>query len=185
MEILMPRRKQKNGALDPRQFLVNTDDPKTKRVAAFLIWAAQRHPFEYIPYNVIVQAINGYRRLPRMESDEVTMIKNCMTGVRRHLQGNQRELVSQPGIGVRATVDDADTLKTALPNKVKRLQAAKRAVISTASIIDPNAIPDTKENEPWKKWLKGSVRAAIKELESPTFERKLLPPSEQEENEPS
>lgn len=175
------RKRKKNGALDVKQFQVDPGDAKSRRITSFLLWAAQKHPYEWLPYNVVVQAINGYRRLPRMDSEEVELVKNCMTGVRAQLQEHARELVSQPGIGIRATVDDADTLKVALPTKVKRFNAAKRAVITTASIIDPSAIPDTPENKPWLKWLKTSVKGVIRELESPAFNDKLLPPSSEEE----
>lgn len=177
----MAKRSKKNGTLNVKSYSFDPEQSKTRRVSAFLLWAAKNNPYQWIPYNVVVQAVNGYRRLPRMDGEEVNLIKNTMTGARRYLQQNGRELVSQPGLGVRSTVDDADTLKVALPKKIGRLQAAKRAVIATTSIIDPSKIPDTEENRPWKRWLSRSVKAAVRELESPMFEKKLLPPGSDDE----
>lgn len=148
------------------------------RAAHCLDWAAQHYQKQYIPYNVLLKGIQGYSRLPLLNSDEVMTLKRAMSRVRNILGDIYgRELDSQPGIGVRATTDDADALTIALPKKMSRFRSAKNALQQTVNRIDPTQIPDTAEMRPWKQWFNRSVKDVLKTIGTSEFESKLLPPA--------
>lgn len=147
------------------------------RVAHFLDWAAAHYPKSYAPYNYVLKAVMGYEKTPRLDSDDVDRLRQGLTRVRVLLQEKYgREMDTQPGVGVRATVDDADTLTVALPKKIRRLQAAKVAVSKTAALIDPARLPSTAELAPWKRWFTTDVRTIMKTLDTPDFAKRMLPP---------
>jgi len=169
---------KKNGALDIRGFKPDYKQALTTRAAHFLHWAAINYPRQYTPYNVLVKAVQGYSKMPQLKSEEVERMRAGMTRVREILRTRfQRELDSVPGIGVRATVDSADTLTVSLPKRMRRLESAKKAVTQTVSLIDTASIPDTAEMKPWKAWLNKDVGEVMKAITSPDFEKKLLPPA--------
>lgn len=152
-------------------------DSRAQRIAFYLDWCATELPLQYQPFNVIVQAISDYARLPRMDADEVTMVRRNMGAPRRLLQRTyQRDLDVGAG-GARATVSDEDAAGVVLPKKMQRLRSAKNAVVATHSLIDPAAVKDPRI----KAYLTKSVRDVIKMIGSDDFDRKLLPPVSEEE----
>lgn len=173
-----PRNTRGGFALDIKQYKPDMKQSMTNRVAHYLDWSAAHYPKQFTAYNIVLKAIHGYAKTPRLDSDEVEGLRRAMSRVKLILfREYGRELVSQPGVGVRATTDDADTLLVALPKKVMRVRSAQKAMAETASIIDPSKVPDTAEMKPWKAWFTRSVKDAIKTLTSPEFQQKLLPPS--------
>lgn len=151
-------------------------DNRSQRVAWFLNWAAEHSPHEYQPYNVILQAINNLGRLPRMDKDEVLAVRGNMHSVRRILQRDYNRDLDVAGGAARATVDDDDKAAVVLPKKMKRLQSAKNAVLTTHSLIDPKRVKDPVT----KAYLTHSVASIIKMVGSESFDRKLLPPTDDE-----
>lgn len=152
---------------------------RTKRVAHFLDWAAVNKPGEFMPYNVIVKAIMGYTYMPRLDGDEVRQIKNATSGgVRSSLIGEyNRELVTLPGVGIRATTSDADRLEYVAPRKAQRLATARRNFMLTANAINLRNVPNTPAYAALKSWMQREVGDVLKLIGSAEFERKLLPPS--------
>ncbi len=157
-------------------------DSLPQRAAHFLDWAAARYPKQYVPYNLLLKAVLGTSTTPSLHSSDVEQMRGRMSRVRVILQRKYaRDLDSMPGVGARATVDDADTLVTSMPKRVASLRRAKTAVATTASLIDPAKIPNTADMAPWKRWMNASVGDVLRTLNSPEFEKKLLPPSPRDE----
>lgn len=160
------------------QYVKDDSMSQTQRAAHFLDWAAKNMPGEYQAYNVILKAVLGQKMLPRQDGDQVKLFKASIpNGVKRALLDKyDREIVTLPGIGVRATVDDADRLTNVAPIRARRLNASRRAFLVTATGIDLAKVPDTPELAGLKAWMGTEVRTVLKTLGSPEFERKLLPP---------
>lgn len=180
-----PRRRRRASPGGYRSLDVSEYDPDvsmalTARAAHCLDWAALAFPKQYVPYTHLLKAIMGYRRTPVEDNQEVLMLRRNMTRVREILLKKYgRVLDSQPGLGVRATVDDADTLTVALPKKMARFRAAKVGLATTVNLIDPAKVPNTPEYAPWKAWLNRSVKEVMRQISDPTFESKLLPPAKE------
>lgn len=172
----MPRAKK--AVMNYDRYVSPTKAGLSARLAHFLDWAAKNAPGQYIAYNVLTKTVHKLDRLPNMESDLVRTVRGNMTSTRAKLvKLYSRDLDSLPGIGVRATCDDADTLSVSLPKKMRRFTAAKRSLKSTVDLIDPRKIPNTPEMKPLKEWLNRSVSEVMKLISSPDFEQKCLPPS--------
>lgn len=152
-------------------------DSRTARVAYYLDWAAKNLPMEYQPYNVIVQAINNYQRLPRTDHDEVTAIRTNMHTVRKVLQAQYERDLDSAGRATRATVNDEDAAAVVIPKKMQRLRAAKNALLVSHSLIDPKKVTDGRI----RAYLTHSVKDIVRMVGSEEFESKLLPPSSVDE----
>lgn len=157
--------------------LLGKKDSRAQRIAFYLNWAASELPLQYQPFNVIVQAINDYGRLPRMDDNQVSAVRRSLASVRRIVQRTYQRDLDVGGGGVRATVSDEDAAGVVLPKKMKRLRSAKNAVVTTHSLIDPAQIKDPRI----KAYLNRSVRDVVKLIGSEDFDRKLLPPVTEEE----
>jgi hypothetical protein len=148
------------------------------RMAHFLDWAAARYPHQFIAYNYVYKAITGQKSKPRIDSEDAQRMSRMVTRVRQILQRDySRDLHCSAGVGVRATVDDADTLQSTLPVKMRRLRAARESVNRTVGLIDVKKLPNTAEMVPWKKWLSSSVTDVVKMLNSDSFSKGMLPPA--------
>lgn len=175
------RSTRKNHGLDIAKYTPDTKLSLTQRVAHYLDWAAGEFPKQFTNYNIVLKAIMGYARTPTLGSEEVESLRRNIGRVKQIMVKQYgREVVSAPGLGIRATVDDADTLTTALPRKITRLHSAQRAASATAELIDVSKVPDTAEMKPWKRWFSQDVKSALKTLTSPEMERKLLPPMQEQ-----
>lgn len=153
---------------------------RSQRLAHFLDWMAQRSPYQVIPANLAVQAIQGYARTPSPSKDEVKLLGNCYSAARTMLMNEHRRgLVVVRGLGLRATVDDQDCADTQQRVNVQRLVGAHSKVKETARIIDASKIADPKLRE----WVKGGVANAMRALEGDDRLSRLLPPPKPQEDE--
>lgn len=167
-----------NKALDIRGYKFEPKMALTTRAAHYLNWAAEHFPKQFTPYNVLVKAIMGYAKMPRLESEEVEKMRSGMSRVRQILRTKyQRDLFSVPGVGVRATTDDADVAQTTLPRQSRHLKSAQASFVLTANLCDASNIPDTPEFAQIKKWVKTDVKGILAAITDPNFEKKLLPPA--------
>lgn len=156
----------------------------TQRAAHFLDWNAKVHPGQFTAYNEVVKIIQGYKRQPQLKSEEVEQLRKRMTSIKTVLFSvYKREVVSLPGVGVRAAYDDGDTLKNVVPAKAVRLQSARNNFIRTVSNVDQTKIANTPDMVPLKAWLNNEIKAVMKQISSAEFERKLLPPVAQKAEE--
>lgn len=166
-------------AISAGEYVPDTALNKPARCAHFLDWAAATYPRQYVPYNYVVKAIEGYGKLPRLETQEVDAMRQRLARVRDLLHRDyKRDLDTQPGVGVRATVDSADVLVTTAEKRGKRLIAAKNAFEQTVRLVDPAKLPDTPAMARHKKWFQTSLRDLLKSL--PDLERRALPPAEKD-----
>lgn len=155
---------------------LDVKDSRTQRVAYYLNWAAKHMAYQYQPYNVIAQAIGGYKRLPRMDSDEVLGIRRTLSGIRKALRDKYNRSLDVAADGARATVDSEDLASVVIPKKVRRLRSMKNSLIEEHKIINVAEIRDAKI----KAYITRPIRDLMKILGSEDFDKKLLPPGSDE-----
>lgn len=73
-------------------------------------------------------------------------------------------------------MNDDDVAAVTLPKKLKGLRAAKNSALATNALIDPAQIKDPRI----KAYLAKSVKDLVRMIGSEDFDRRLLPPTEQE-----
>jgi hypothetical protein len=153
-----------------------------ERIANALDWAAQHFPKQWAAYNELLRGVMGYKKKPSLRSREIEALRSRMSRVRSILATKYgRGLVTEPGVGCRATSNDEDILKTDMVAQASRLASASRSYARTASLIDITKVSQTKDNEPWLKWFKQDVRGRLAQIQSPDYLKKLLPPKDDEE----
>jgi hypothetical protein len=158
---------------------------RTRRIAHFLDWAAKHLPREVHQFNTIAKAVNGFGHLPRLDSKESALIQGVASAVRKVLLTDyKRGMVSVRGLGIRATVDDADIVIYDLPKKAERLQGAITSFASLTNVVNPANIPKTKEMQPFLQFTR-QAKEAVGLLYSNNLLQKLLPPSTPKKEEPT
>ena len=141
--------KKKVHSISSNDYEANKEMSIPKRIADFLNYAAKNFPSDYAPYGMIAKAVLMLPRMPRADSKEAGMIQRNMARVRTFLREDYgRELDVQRSIGVRATVDSADTLQTSMPKRMRRLESARIAVVQTAGLIDVKDLPQHARDAP-------------------------------------
>lgn len=153
---------------------LGSSDSRAKRIAYYLDWAAREQPYHYQPFNVIVTAIQNYGALRRMDSEEVVSVRASMSSVRNLLQKTYGRDLDIAGNGALATVSDEHTASVPLPKKLRRLRSAKNSVLKTYNLIDMAKIKDPKI----KAYLSKSVKEVIRLVGGEDFDKKLLPPKD-------
>jgi hypothetical protein len=168
----------KHKPLDIRSYKPDMKMSLPQRAAHYLDWAAASYPGSYTPYNMLLKAIQGYAKTPRVDSDEVERLRRSLNGSVKGILRKQytREVVTQPGYGIRATSDDLDMVKNSLTKKMVRLRGARNSVAQTVGMVDPANIPQTAEGKLWKDWYSRSAKDVVRQLTSPEFEKKLALP---------
>lgn len=159
------------------QYEFDPGESQTRRIAHFLNWAADHMPKEFLPYNVVLKAITGYKHLPRLDTKEVESVRSAMSRVRKILlQTYRRGTVTMPGVGVRATIDDADMVIHDVTKKGKRAEAAFTSYKESVNAVDVTKIPKTAEMAPYQKYIRGA-KDVVALFGSDDFMKKLLPPN--------
>lgn len=147
------------------------------RIAQALDYGAETAPGTIIPYNVLLQMVMGFAKLPRLGSEDVDRLRGKMTSAARVLHEKYgRGKHSIPGVGVRATFSDADRLTTEVPRKKKAAGAAMRSLTKSMGAINIKNVPNTpelKEHRDW--WLHNSKNVLDTSID---LIRRLLPPAE-------
>lgn len=174
--------KKRNGVRNLDAFKCDMELRMPHRVASLLDFWATAHPYDPLGYNEITKAVNGYRHMPRTDTEEVASMREIVGRASKILQSQyRRALVRHPSLGARATVDSMDTLRHAAVKRVKTVERAIGALNTVDEIIDLKSIPDTAENRSLKHWYQRDARGIIKQLASPEFLAKMLPPAPPEE----
>ncbi len=179
---------QRNGGSRRSRLLDFTDyehDPKkglADRAADALHWAAENFPKQFIAQNILLKAVMGYAKTPKLDSSEVEALRKKMTRIRKLLRVNfGRGLVSARGLGVRATVDDEDQLKTDVVAAANRFASASKSLQNAGSLVDIRNVAKTPENKPWIDWWngkRGGIGLAAQIAAVPNYINMLQPPSE-------
>lgn len=158
------------------EYVFDSEMSQPKRVAHFLDWSAKHMPRQWHQYNLVLKAINGYKGLPRLDSKEVLALKDTMSRVRSILLTvYKRGMVTARGVGIRATVDDADLLVHDVSKKGKALGTAISKFTEVVNLVNPANIPKTKEMAPYLPYLK-QAKDVVATFGSPDFLQRLLPP---------
>lgn len=155
------------------------------KIAELLDWAAEELPHKIITYPQITKAVMGYPRMPRQDSKEVELIRSRISGVRQKLVKDfDRDIVTESGIGCRATVDSADILKHCVTKRAKRLSSANTKLQESISIMDEEGLLETNPDlADLVSWLQEELKPLIKKLQTPKSVRALLPPVAMPEDE--
>jgi hypothetical protein len=170
----MTTKTDKRGDISTYKF--DPEMSQTKRIAHFLDWASQHMPKEFLPYNVVLKAVMGYKHLPRLDTKEVLFIRHAITRVRKTLLDTYKKgLVSMPGVGVLATVDDADMVINDVAKKGQRVQSAVNSFTASVNVVNPANIPKTAEMAPYQKYIRQAKDVAAL-FGTSEFMQKLLPP---------
>jgi len=172
-------KKTGNGSRNLEAFPLDTALSKPQRVAAFLDWWAEHHPYDFAGYHEITKAIEGYKKLPRMDTDEVETMRGIVGRAAKLLHDKyRRELVRQRGLGARATVDSLDAVRNKAVDRARKVERDIVALHRLDEIIDVKSIPDTPENRPLKQWYQRDVKGILKQVATPEFLQRMLPPKQ-------
>lgn len=140
------------------------------RIARFLDWAASEYPRSLIPMNLVYKAIMGMARTPTMDSSEVERLRSRMYAAKKHLHKVYgRTLVSEPGVGIRASVDSNDIVEGPLERAARRVESARLQADAVSALIKPSQLSAKNRSR------HNDVAEALRKLSSPAVLGKLLP----------
>lgn len=147
------------------------------RAAQFLDWAAKHMPKRFVPYTWLTKCAYIKPRLPRVDTDEVRLIRLKKMGqIKRVLwETYSRRTVATPKgsePGVRATVDSDDLAGTDFLRRRQRLANGVVGLQETRAKIDTGTMKDAA-----LKAVVQNTDPVIKQLMQPDMMRRLaLPP---------
>lgn len=174
---MQPANKLSKKRAEVSQYESDSSQSMTKRIAHFLDWAAVNMPKEFLQYNVVLKAVMGYKHLPRLETKEVEFVRSAISRVRKVLLDvYKRGTVTMPGVGVRATVDDADMVAFDVVKKGKRVQSAVKSFTDSVNIVNVSAIPRLPENAGIIKYAR-DAKAVVADIGTTDYLKKLLGPA--------
>jgi hypothetical protein len=172
---------RKSKAVNFKDFRYEEGHSDPQRAAQALDWAAEQFPEQWVAYNILLRAIRGFSHTPKLASRDVENLRHKMSRVREILRRvYSRDLISEPGVGVRATSASLDVLKTAMVQRARRLASASTNYAATAALVEASEIPATEANRPWLQWWKSSVKQTLAVITDDGYLRKLLAPVEEE-----
>jgi len=164
---------------------LDTSQSDPMRVAVLLDWAAKEHPYEFIPYNFLLKAIRGFKQTPMVGSKDVERVRGRISPAKVILMRDfGRTVISLTGGGVRATVDDMDTAKNALPGQMSRVRAASASLVRTRNLVDIRALPRGPEGDQVRRWVTKNVDEVMKVVGAEGFMDKLLVAPSLPDNDP-
>ena len=76
-------------------------------------------------------------------------------------------------MGVRATVDDLDVVRTTTVNVVQRVNSAHSALKANVALVSVSKLPEGSD----KRWFQSTVSPAVRMLTDDPRMLKLLPPA--------
>jgi hypothetical protein len=152
-----------------------------RRIAHFLDYWAKVAPYDFAGYNEVLYAIEQRRSMPRLDTKDVWALRQRVYAGKKILRSEyNRDTVSSKGLGVRASVDDEDVLRNVAPRQTVAVERSIRRLAEVDAMIDPKKVKDTAENKALKQWYSRNVRGILKQIASPEFTDKLLPPKPEE-----
>ena len=166
-------KKNRKNALSDYKF--DAKWSRVMRIAHFLNWAAEHLPYDLIPHNEICRAISGYDRTPAHNSKEVESVRSSMSAVRTKLESDmfKRGLISEIGVGVRASVDATDVVKNCIPVRHDRIRRGKVALIRTSGLVGS---ADKITDPSWRNWFNTAITPLVAKINNPEFQKFLQPP---------
>jgi len=127
---------------DEPKYTVDLKMSVPRRVAHFLDWAALHHPLRCWSAPEVWQICMQLPRLPRdSEFNRKAMAATAgrSRSILQELYG--RTLVTQRGIGFRASVGSEDVHDNCMPDRIKRAKSALGQLTVTAVFVDAKELP--------------------------------------------
>lgn len=188
-KVLAERRcKLKIADFHPREKFVSS------RIAEFLFWAAERYPKCVITHEEITQAIFSLGAVPKPGSKQVDNVRKSVGRARSVMREKyKRDIVTEKGIGARATVDSADAVATSVVREVTNYERSCNRLRDAASLVNQKELEDAlnekgidpvdrEEILTLRDWFTEKVMKVVKKLEQPQSRLALpLPPQIGEE----
>lgn len=165
----------------PKRFNPDDFEPPSgsipEKMAKLLDWAAEEAPGVVLRYPQIAKALLGMTKTPRKDSKEVDMIRGRVSPTRQRLiKYYERDLVTETGIGCRATISDADALENCVTKRARRLMIAKDRLVESINIIQEEGLLESSDIPELAQWLSDELKPLIKELQKPRSVKALSPP---------
>lgn len=160
----------------------------SRRVLAFLLWARLQHPEQVMTYEEIAQAVYGFGRLPAAQSAAVKTVKSSLYSVGKTLQKNHGlTLITERGVGARASTDNVDKMMKSLPVVAQRLSTARDNYVTVVHQIDCLGLEQelaemsgdpkrAKEAAELFAWFQSDVVKLVGVLDRPSTVKGLIPP---------
>lgn len=156
-------------------FVIDSSVSVPRRIADFLNWAAMDMPLRIIHYNVLAAFV---LQVPSV-SENSGQYKSVQSAIKRAkkmlMDDYSRGIVSQPGTGIRATIDSDDLARHQFANDRKRVVNSVRSMDRTNSLINAS---DMKDQDLKKSVIR--ARGAMRLLVSNDVLTKLLPEAKKE-----
>lgn len=169
------KKKKRNKIFRPIDFKPEAGSIPSK-IAQMLDWCAQKKPGEIISYPVLAKVVLHLARTPTKISKEVEMLRSRISAARQQLISKyDRDLISDPGFGCRATISDEDVLVHCVTRRARRLAAAKERLAESLSIMEEEGLV-SEDIKYLAEWLNEELRPVLKKLETAKAAKALLPP---------
>jgi hypothetical protein len=140
------------------------------RIAKFL-WAARKSlPGVPVPVTQVARAVNGLARAPRDDSPQAFVVRSALGRVREILRAEHGcSVTTERGLGIRATTDADDQVKTRVTESARRVASAARALASESAIVDPAVI----KNKELARFFRTEITPTVKMLEKENLIERL------------
>ncbi len=180
-QILRKRRRKFN-----LKGFTRTEKPFSRRVCEFMEWAATKYPKQVFLYEEVAQAIFELGTLPRRSSPSVMTVRNAIARARVvMLSQYNRDIISEVGVGVRATTDSADAISRSVTQATIQHERSLRNLRAKAALVDSKEmaalIAEAPEDiradlETSHEWFQEHLQKYLRRLEKPEQVKALLPP---------
>jgi hypothetical protein len=174
-----------------KKLQIKSFHPKEKsirgRTAEFLFWAKEKYPYQIVTYEEITQAIFSLGSVPNNKSPHVKSVRGQMSSVgKRLLELFKVSLITERGVGARASVDDRDILEQSVTKEAERTSLAAAKLKKVSDLVSPEKLsalleelPNGQEKDDFLQlstWFKEDLIKLVKKLEQPKQKAALLPP---------
>lgn len=168
---------KKNGVLNFDTYEYDKKQSLPERAAHALHWAAQHYPKQVVAYNHLLKAIMGFAQMPRLNNESVFQLRRKMNSIKKILHNIYGSgFYAVRNLGVRATVDSEDQLKTDLVGATRRFSSAAGGFQRAASLVNIKDVPNTPGNKAWIAWYNSSLKNQLSAI--PTYLHMLKAPDE-------
>jgi hypothetical protein len=153
----------------PTEFIPEDGVSVALKIAQMLDWAAIQAPGTIVTYPQIAKVIMSLGRMPRQDAKEVDMVRSRVSSARQKLiEEYERDLVSEPGIGCRATFSDADAISNCVTKRTRRLLLAKNRLVESINILSQEGMIAAKSDIPQLvEWLNEELKPLLKSFDRP------------------
>lgn len=144
------------------------------KAAEFLMWAHDRYPGQYVPWNYVFLGATGCRA--SLKSKQVENLRKRASDIRNVIFRNNpgKELIVDRNLGARVTIDADEFVHYGVK---KRGRVVNMSMIKLRAYADVTDVKKLKKKDN-KEYFAGLL-PVLKRL-SPGYQARLLPPADQE-----